>query len=123
MTDPDPKSSAAPRDRKRKRKRKRSGSEGPALDAQGRERPAFLATFPDDPELAELSRAFEVGNYAYVRQHAPRLAERTDDPAVRSAALELSERIKPDPLMKYLLLVSVLLLVYLIFNAYTSHGH
>ena len=123
MTDKDPQSSSTPRERKPKRKRKRSGIERPALDEAGRERPAFLATFPSDPELAELSRAFEAGNYAYVREHASSLAERTEDPAVRSAALELSERIKPDPLMKYLLLISVLLLIYLIFHAYTNHGH
>lgn len=122
MTDPDPESSPAPQ-KPRQKKRKRSGVERPGLDAQGRERPAFLATFPDHPELNELARAFEMGNYAYVREHAPQLAERTDDPAVRSAAMELSERIKPDPLMKYLLLVSVLLLLYLVFYVYTSHGH
>ena len=68
-----------------------------------------------------LSQAFEAGDYAYVREHAPDVARRADDDEVRRAALELAERIKPDPLLKYLLLLSVGLLFYLVIHAYTSH--
>jgi len=114
----------ARRKRRHKRASRDSGaSEWQSLDAQGRERPGFLATFPDDPELSELSRAFEAGDYAHVRAHAPQLAAKTSDDAVRRAALELAERIRPDPLIKYLLLISVLLLLYLVVHAYANHGH
>jgi len=109
---------------KAKKRRRRAGPDGePAnLDENGRERPRFLAAFPEHPELAKLSQAFEAGNYAYVRQHAPEVAERAEDDEVRNAALELAERIKPDPLIKYLLLLSVGLLVYLVMHAYGNHA-
>jgi hypothetical protein len=80
--------------------------------------------FPNDPELAKLVAAFEVGNYAYVREHASDLAERPEtDPAVRRAANELLTRIEPDPLIRFLLAVSVLLLLFLTYYAYSNHGH
>jgi hypothetical protein len=104
----------------RKRKRKAKG-DAIVLDANGRERPSFLLAFPDHPELAQLSQAFEAGDYAYVRERAPDVARRADDDEVRRAALELAERIKPDPLIKYLLLLSLGLLLYLVIHAYASH--
>ena len=97
--------------------------EGPEYDVSGAERAAFLSWFPEDPELDQLTRAFEVGNYAYVREHAGRLAEKADDEKVRAAARELLARIEPDPLMKYLLLGAVALLVFLTLYAYQSHAH
>src|SRR5688572_28702770 len=79
---------------KRRRSRRDAAPEADhELDANGRERPRFLLAFPDHPELAKLSRAFEAGNYAYVREHAADVAERADDDEVRRAALELRERI------------------------------
>ncbi|HEU5073252.1 MAG TPA: hypothetical protein VFU02_03750 [Polyangiaceae bacterium] len=108
-----------------KRRRTRRGATPEAdreLDANGRERPRFLLAFPDHPELAKLSRAFEAGNYAYVREHASEVAARAEDDEVRRAALELAERIKPDPLIKYLLVLSIALLAYLVIHAYGSHG-
>lgn len=109
---------------KRRRSKRAAAPDGEhQLDAQGRERPRFLLDFPDHPELAKLARAFEAGNYAYVREHAPDVAARADDDDVRRAALELAERIKPDPLIKYLLMLSVALLLYLVIHAYGSHGH
>ena len=113
-------SSAPATDKPRKRRRKAKGEAIP-LDENGRERPSFLLAFPDDPELTQLSQAFEAGDYAYVREHAPDLARRSNDDEVRRAALELAERIKPDPLIKYLLLLSLGLLLYLVIHAYTSH--
>jgi hypothetical protein len=89
-----------------------------ALDAAGRERPRFLLAFPEDPELARLSAAFEAGNYALVRAEAEALAERTESPAVRDAALELRRRIEPDPLAKYLLALTTALLLFLAYFAY-----
>ena len=91
-----------------------------ALDAAGRERPRFLLQFPDDPDLARLAAAFEAGNYALVRAEAETLAERTQRPAVREAALELRRRIAPDPLAKYLLGLTGALLLFL---AWFAYGH
>ncbi len=66
---------------------------------------------------------FEVGNYAYVREHAGKLAEKSEDEKVRAAARELLARIEADPLMKFLLLGAVALLVFLTLYAYQSHAH
>lgn len=93
-------------------------NEAAALDAQGRERPRFLLQFPEDPELARLSAAFEAGNYALVRAEAEKLAERSENPAIRAAALELRRRIDPDPLAKYLLGLTAALFVALAYFAY-----
>jgi hypothetical protein len=93
------------------------------LDADGMARPRFLLDFPEDPELERLIAAFESGNYAFVREHAPRLAERAADPAVRDAARELRRRIEPDPLARYLLVASILLLVFLVTWTYLGHDH
>jgi len=92
--------------------------DGAVLDARGRERPRFLLAFPTDPDLARLSAAFEAGNYALVRAEAEALAERTESPAVRDAALELRRRIDPDPLAKYLLALTAALLLSLAYFAY-----
>jgi hypothetical protein len=112
---------------KRKKKRKKRSEEPPApeanpLNAEGRERPLFVLAFPSHPELDKLVRAFELGNYAYVREHAPELAERGDDARVREAARELARRIEPDPLVKILLGLSVLLLLGITVWAYQTHG-
>jgi len=92
--------------------------EGAVLDANDRERPRFLLAFPQDPDLARLSAAFEAGNYALVRAEAEALSERTQNPAVRDAALELRRRIEPDPLAKYLLALTAALLLSLAYFAY-----
>lgn len=125
----------APRKKKKKKKRKAEGGaeaepdeaaledREPELDATGAERPRFHAWFPRDEELDRLVRAFEVGNYALVRERAPKLAEGAESEKVRAAARELLARIEPDPLMKYLLLAATLLLVFLAFYAYRAHGH
>ncbi len=94
-----------------------------SLNSDGRERPGFLLEFPDDPELQRLVRAFEAGNYEAVRLGAPRLAETTEDPTVRSAARELRKRIDPDPLMKYLLWVAIALFVFVVWYTYENHAH
>ena len=93
-------------------------SDDAVLDASGRERPRFLLGFPTHPDLARLAAAFEAGNYALVRAEAETLAERTDNPAVRDAALELRRRIAPDPLAKYLLALTAALLLSLAYFAY-----
>jgi len=48
-----------------------------------------------------------------VRQEAPKLAERTTDPDVRRAALDLRTRIEPDPMQVQLLALTCALLAFL----------
>jgi hypothetical protein len=128
-TGDEPESEEVRKPKRRKRKKAKSSTKHerddlrPELDARGRERPRFLLGFPKHPELEPLIQAFETGNYALVRRDAPALAERTDDPAVRDAAIELRRRIDPDPLYKYLLGVSVVLLAFLTAYAYLGHSH
>ncbi len=119
--------------KKKKKKKKPAATEAseealpeevePALDPSGAERPTFHAWFPRHEELEVLVRAFEVGNYALVRERAPKLAQSADSEKVRAAARELLARIEPDPLMKYLLLAATLLLVFLAFYVYRAHAH
>jgi hypothetical protein len=114
--------------KRRKKKRKKAAVEEPAepepppLTADGRERPLFVLGFPKDLELERLVQAFEAGNYAFVREEAPKLAERASSEAVRQAARELTRRIEPDPLIKLLLALSFALFVALAVWAYKTHG-
>jgi hypothetical protein len=89
------------------------------LNALGEERPAFLLAFPVDPELEALIAAFEEGNFARVRKEAPELARRTSDEAVRRAALELRQRIDPDPLLILMLLLALGLFTFIVSWIYT----
>jgi hypothetical protein len=113
---------SAAKKRKRKRKKVEAAPLRQSLSPEGRERPAFLLAFPEDPELEKVMRAFELGNYAFVRKAAPELAEKTTDAKVRAAAEELARRIEPDPLVKVLLGLALGLLVLLTFWAYKTHG-
>ncbi|MCA9630893.1 MAG: hypothetical protein KC766_24675 [Myxococcales bacterium] len=110
------------RRKKRKQGRSKAGFKRAELDEKGRERPRFLLDFPQDAELERLIAAFESGNYHAVRELAPTLIEHGKSPEVRSAARELRRRIDPDPLLKYLLLATTLLLGALVWYAYASHG-
>lgn len=125
----DPGDSIPSRPKRRKQRRKSADKSSAAatpardeLDQDGRERPRFLLDFPSDPELEQLITAFENGNYARVRELAPKLVEHADSIAVREAAREIRRRIEPDPLLKYLLFASSLLLAVLVWYAYTHHG-
>ena len=113
---------AGTKKRKRRRKKVEDTPLRASLSPEGRERPAFLLGFPEDPELERVMRAFELGNYAFVRKAAPELAEKTTDPKVRAAAEELARRIEPDPLVKVLLGIAAALLVLLTVWAYKTHG-
>ncbi|HVR18404.1 MAG TPA: hypothetical protein VMS65_01865 [Polyangiaceae bacterium] len=122
-----------PKKKKKKKKKKRAAAPsddakdekpaGPALTAEGWERPGFVVDFPNDPELDRLVRAFELGNYAFVREHGAKLAKSAAEESVRSAANELVRRTDPDPLVRILLLMSVGLFLFMVFYAYRSHGH
>ena len=76
-------------------------------------REGFARSFPDDPELQRLLRAFEAGDYFTVRADAARVADAASNPEVRKAALDLRRRIEPDPLQLYFLLLTLVLLVFL----------
>jgi hypothetical protein len=91
------------------------------LDADGRERPAFLLEFPNDPELRTLIDAFERGDFKTVREQASKLAETTGNGEVRAAALELRRRIEPEPLVVLLLMLAAGLLAFLIAWTYVAH--
>ena len=94
----------------------------PTRTADGMDRPAFVLDFPEDPQLDRLVAAFEAGNYALVRKEAEGLARNTERPEVRDAALELRRRLDPDPLAKYIVMISALLLVALTIWAYHVSG-
>lgn len=85
----------------------------PRLNARGEERPRFLLEFPHDPALEPLIEAFEAGDYARVREQAPRLARSATDPEVRRAAEELRARIEPDKLVVLLLAVAIGLFLFI----------
>jgi len=92
-------------------------------DDMGMERPRFLLDFPEDPDLERLIVAFEAGNFALVRKDAEKVAAAAESPAVREAALELRRRIDPDPLAKYLLAISLVLLLVVAVWAYRAGSH
>ena len=123
--------SDAPKKKKKKKKKKRAPEQeakdeappGPVLGPEGWERPGFVLDLPKHPELDRLVRAFELGNYAFVRDKGKKLAESASDESVRRAAAELLRRIDPDPLVKILFAMSIGLLLFMVFYAYRSHGH
>jgi hypothetical protein len=123
--------SEAPKKKKKKKKKKRApeeeakdeGPAGPVLGPEGWERPQFVLDFPKEPELDRLVRAFELGNYAFVRDNGKKLAESASDEGVRRAAAELLRRVDPDPLVKILFAMSIGLFLFMVFYAYRSHGH
>jgi hypothetical protein len=73
--------------------------------------PAFARDFPRAPELDSLVEAFARGDYARVREDAPRLADSTSDDRIRAAARTLAERTRPEPLAVVLLALTAALLV------------
>ncbi len=95
----------------------------PTATSQADMDPPFLQGRPVEPALEELVQAFLAGDFARVRKEAPALAENADDTQVRNLARELRRRIDPDPLMKYLLGISVSLLVFLVVYFYAIEPH
>jgi hypothetical protein len=75
------------------------------------DRPPFAESYPREATLDELVRAFEAGDYARVREGAPNLAVSTEDAAVRASALDLRSRIDADPIAKWMLIFTGVLLV------------
>jgi hypothetical protein len=75
--------------------------------------PSFAKDFPADEELGALVDAFARGDYKTAGEGGRALAKRTDDDAVKKAALLLAERTKPDLSSRILLLLTATLLVFL----------
>jgi hypothetical protein len=112
---------APPKKKKKKKKRADDIPKREELDAEGRERPTFVLTFPSDPALDHAVKAFELGDYASVKVEASKLAEHPSE-RVRASAGELLRRIEPDPLVKILLAMAVLLFLVVTVWAYRTHG-
>lgn len=94
------------------------GKPSPGLDADGRERPRFIATFPDDPALNALVQAFERGDFGYVRSNAGKVIESSTSSEVKAAAAELRRRIDPDPSVALLLGLAAAVFLFLVFWVY-----
>jgi hypothetical protein len=75
--------------------------------------PEFARDFPRDPELDRIVAAFAAGNFRAVRDGVPKLAAGTSDEAVRTAALTLLDRTRPDPASRVVLLATAALLAVL----------
>jgi hypothetical protein len=90
----------------------------PTLDADGRERPRFVLSFPDDAELQALVRLFERGDFHALSVEAPKLAQRTADPSVRAACEELLRRTRPDETVKLLLALALAFFAFLVVWTY-----
>ena len=74
--------------------------------------PPFAQQYPRDETLDSLLATFERGDYGTVREGAQKLIASSAKPAVKQAAEDLLRRLEPDPLARYLLGVSVLLLAF-----------
>jgi hypothetical protein len=75
-------------------------------------RPSFARDFPPDEALDAIVEAFARGDYARVREEAPKIAASETSAEVRAAARMLVDRTKPDPLAVLLVaLTGVLLFV------------
>ncbi|MFO7181125.1 MAG: hypothetical protein DIU78_020665 [Pseudomonadota bacterium] len=118
---------AASEERGKKRRRRKKAEESaaapvferPAITEHGWERPRFLRRFPNDPELEPLIRAYELGRYAELRKAAPRVMESSASPEVRRAAEELLRRTEPDPLVKFFLAMTLVLVIAIVIYAYS----
>ena len=94
----------------------------PLLDSAGRERPAFVATYPtDDPRLTALVAAFERGDFRAVNQGAKTLLAAAPSQEVRLATQDLQRRTQPHPLVVFLLTTALLLCVSLVAWAYAGN--
>lgn len=89
--------------RKKRKKKKAAPREGV---------PGFAQKYPHDEALETLVALFDKGNYAAVREGAAKLLASDAKPAVKQATEDLLRRLEPDPLARYMLGASVLLLVF-----------
>jgi hypothetical protein len=73
--------------------------------------------------LQLVQRAFDRGNYREVRRLVAKMREREPSAADTQAAVDLLHRTQPDPLVKYLLLLSALLLLAVTVFSYRHAVH
>lgn len=95
-----------------------SETEAARLDPEGRERPRFIFSYPDDPQLAKLTAAFERGDYRSVGLGAKALVGSTSDPEVKAAAEDLLLRIQPDPMVLRFWVIAVVVFMFLVTWSY-----
>jgi hypothetical protein len=93
-----------------------SGDAGPL-------RPAFAKDYPADQALDALVDAFSRGDFRRIREEAPKLAAASENAAVKSAALDLRQRIEPSPIALYLIVLALVLLAVLYGHALTHAAH
>lgn len=111
---------SAPSPKKKKRKKRA------AADTGAPKREDFAAEWPAHPELDALLAAFDVGNYALVRERGRAALDGGKGAAlpadVQAAVRELLRRIEPDRTAVIMLGVAVLLMVFLGWF-YWTHPH
>ena len=82
----------------------------------------FMSSYPKTAELDILCDAFVEGDYAKVRELAPNLIKQKENADLAKAAQDLVNRTEPDPLMRWLLIITGTLLFFLVYWFY-SHKH
>ena len=73
--------------------------------------PTFAVSFPRDPDLDRVVRAFTLGNFAQVRAEVPSIVSGTASDEVKAAARQLLARTSPDSLAVLLVGMGTALLV------------
>lgn len=89
--------------RKKRKKKKAETREGV---------PLFAQKYPRDDALDALLVLFDRGNYAAVREGAERILTSKAKSPVKQATEDLLRRLEPDPLARYMLIASMLLLLF-----------
>ncbi len=84
--------------------------------------PSFARDYPQNEELTRLVQAFQRGDFAEVREHAPKLAKDSEEEEVRAAAIDLRRRLDPHAAAAILWGLGVALLV-LLFGYYVGNSH
>lgn len=73
--------------------------------------PSFAGDYPDDPELRDIARAYERGDFRGVRAEGAKLLSKNPSPEVAAAARDLVSRTKPDTLSVAIVAMTALLLL------------
>jgi len=84
--------------------------------------PEFLEEFPDSPLLTPIVEAFARGDYRSVRSLTEALPASTE-PELRTLALGLVARTRPDPLTRLLFVLACALFVFVAVWSMLGHGH
>lgn len=72
--------------------------------------PRFASEYPSDPELLDLARAYERGDFRGVRTEGAKLLQKSPSPEVAAAVNDLISRTAPDRLSIAILAMTALLL-------------